>query len=75
MTTGLIESWAANPAEMGPLYPFVSFEAFFFAICFVLWILYTLWQMRFESANYRSENEDLSKGNTLLETIQSNRPH
>ena len=49
MTTGLIESWAANPAEMGPLYPFVSFEAFFFAICFVLWMLYTLWQMRFES--------------------------
>ena len=56
MTTGLIESWAANPAEMGPLYPFVSLEAFFFAICLVLWILYTLWQMQFEAANYRSEN-------------------
>ena len=75
MTTGLIESWAANPAEMGPLYPFVSFEAFFFAICFVLWMLYTLWQMRFESGNYLRENEDLSKTNNLLETIESNRPH
>ena len=75
MTTGLIESWAANPAEMGPLYPFVSLEAFFFAICLVLWILYTLWQMRFEAVNYRRDKEDLSKGNTLLETIQSNRRH
>ena len=69
MTTGLIESWAANPAELGPLYPFVSFEAFFFAVCFVLWILYTLWQMQFESRNYRSESVRLSKGNNLLETI------
>ena len=73
MTTGLIESWAENPAELGPLYPFVSFGAFFFAVCFVLWILYTLWQMQLESGNYRSENEDLSKGNNLLEAIESNR--
>ncbi len=73
MTTGLIKSWATNPAEVGPLYPFVSFEAFFFAVCFVLWILYTLWQMKLESQNYRVENEDLSRGNRLVETIESNR--
>lgn len=75
MTTGLISSWATNPAEVGPLYPFVSWEMFFFVVCFVLWILYTLWQLKFESQNYRSENQDLSRGNRLLETIESNRPH
>lgn len=41
MRTGLVESWAGNPAEVGPIYPFVGSEVTLFVICFVLWVLCT----------------------------------
>jgi len=53
--TGLIQSWAGNPQEVGPLYPFVGSEGLMFGICVFLWLLWTGWQMRFENAGYRRE--------------------
>jgi hypothetical protein len=73
MKTGLVESWAKNPSEMGPLYPFVGLEIPLFLICFVVWVLYTVWQMKFELSNHAREREDLSQEDRLLKTIEDNR--
>ncbi len=61
MQTGLIENWLGNPAEVGPVYPFVGFEFALALTCFILWILYTVWQMKFECDNYAKEEEALTK--------------
>ena len=59
MRTGLIENWTGNPAEIGPMYPFVGFEMPVVLVCFILWILYTIWQMRFENTHNAREEQEL----------------
>ena len=61
MGTGLVDSWMGNPADVGPMYPFVGFEAPLFFVCLLLWILYTIWQMKNESTHYAMEGEELQK--------------
>tara|TARA_Y100000588_G_C13731466_1_gene701613 strand:+ start:177 stop:485 length:309 start_codon:yes stop_codon:yes gene_type:complete len=73
MKTGMIENWAGNPVEIGPIYPFVGYEVHLFLICFALWVVYTIWQMKFEAAKYSEEVEALSAGDQLEKTIENNR--
>ena len=73
MHTGLVESWGGNPMELGPLYPFVGAEMFLFIICFALWVVYTIWQMKFETARYDQEAQALAESDRLADTIQKNR--
>lgn len=73
MNTGLVESWNGNPLDMGPLYPFVGMEIPLFLVCFLLWIVYTVWQIESERRAYRMEIQELSKEDNLNRTIESNR--
>ena len=66
MRTGLIENWTGNPAEIGPMYPFVGFEMPVVLVCFILWILYTIWQMRFEYTHYAREEQELRKSDSKV---------
>ena len=61
MQTGLIDNWMGNPADIGPMYPLVDFEVPFFFVCLTLWILYTIWQIKFEYAHFVREEEELRK--------------
>ncbi len=72
MRTGLVESWGGNPVDTGPMYPFVGSEVLMFVICFILWVVYTVWQMRFECLNYKKEKENLGQDNNLVKTIENN---
>ena len=72
MKTGLIENWTGNPVEVGPMYPFVGYEVHLFLICFVLWIVYTIWQMKFEASKYSEEVAMLSGSDQLEKTIEIN---
>ena len=72
MRTGLIDSWASNPSDVGPMYPFVGFEIPLLVICITLWIGYTVWQMKFEASTYSDECDVLNEGDQLAKTIQEN---
>ena len=61
MKTGKITSWAGNPLDIGPLYPFVGWEMPLFLLCFALWVAYTVWQLKFEGATYSAELEEDSE--------------
>ena len=56
---------------MGPLYPFVGYEVPFFLLCVLLWVGYTVWQMKFERRSYKDEEEALAQGDNLSRTIES----
>ena len=73
MKTGLVESWAENPMEWGPIYPFVSYEIPLFAVCLVIWVLYTVWQVKSEHRTYSEEAADLSSGDSLERVMENNR--
>ena len=70
MNTSLVESWSGNPADMGPLYPFVGFEVPFFLVCVLFWVGYTVWQMKFERRTYEIEEQDLAQGDHLSRVIE-----
>ena len=50
--TGIVESWTASPETLGPIYPFLGWEVPMILVVVALWIGWTIWQVRAESAEY-----------------------
>ena len=55
MSTGNIESWAGEIADIGAIYPFVGSEMALVLIGVVLWILWFVMQARMEEREYEEE--------------------
>ena len=72
--TGDIETWAANPAEMGPLYPFVGWEVAFLVMCVALWLAWTVWQMARESTDYADQDKKLKEPGELDKYLSATAP-
>ena len=72
MSTGPITNWLENTLEVGPMYPFAGYEVPMFLVCFILWILYTVWQMRFEHAHYERERRLLGNKENLQHIVEQN---
>lgn len=61
MSTTMVESWAVDLANVGPIYPLVGSEAIWVILGVAFWIIWHVWQIRFETKTY---NEDKSLLNT-----------
>ena len=59
MTTGEIESFAANMADIGPLYPFVGWEMLLVVLTFVFWLGWHVRQYRMEKREYEEDLEQI----------------
>ena len=59
MSTTGIDSWAVDLAEIGAVYPFQGFEWLMALLGVVLWILWHVWQIRFENRTYEEERRKL----------------
>ena len=55
MSTGMIESWGGNIAEMGPMYPFVGAEVLLTVVGLAFWIVFHIMQTRAETRIYEEE--------------------
>ena len=55
MSTGAIETWAVNMAELGPLYPWPGSEYVLWIIGMVLWVAFHIIQTRRENRDYEEE--------------------
>lgn len=58
MSTTIVESWAVEIADLGPIYPFVGSEGLLVVLGVVAWIGWHIWQMRMER---QEEEETLQK--------------
>ncbi|MEO1995747.1 MAG: hypothetical protein ABGZ17_10780 [Planctomycetaceae bacterium] len=47
-----IESWTENPANIGPLYPFVGWEVPMGVACAAVCVGFLVWKFRSENAHY-----------------------
>ncbi|MEM7169304.1 MAG: hypothetical protein AAF530_04000 [Pseudomonadota bacterium] len=61
MSTTGIDTWAVDLADIGALYPFQGSEVLMVIIGVAFWILFHIWQLKFEKKTY---DEDLQKLNT-----------
>jgi hypothetical protein len=58
MSTTNVESWAVDLADVGAIYPMVGTEVILWIIGMAFWIIWHIWQGKFESETY---NKDLQK--------------
>ena len=63
-----ITTWSTNPADVGPMYPFVGTEWIFLVICVAGWLIWHVWQIKAENATYEEDSEKL-QGEELTEAI------
>ena len=73
MSTTGIDSWAVDLAEVGPIYPFQGAEVLMALIGVALWILWHIWQIRFENRTYEVERQKLRDPQVLERAIKEQR--
>ena len=56
-----IETWHTNPADIGPLYPYVGTEMLFCAICVIFFVGFIIWKFKTENQNYIRQSQALRK--------------
>ena len=63
-----ITTWSTNPADVGPMYPFVGTEWIFLVICVAGWLIWQVWQIKSENATYEEDSKKL-QGEALTDAI------
>ncbi|HEX9769674.1 MAG TPA: hypothetical protein VGA50_10915 [Kiloniellales bacterium] len=69
MSSTMVDSWAVDLANIGPIYPWVGTEGIMFIVAVVLWILWHVWQIRFESGTYQEEKEKYATPENLKKMV------
>ena len=70
-TTG-IDSWAVDLADIGAVSPFQGTEVIMVIIGVALWIIWHVWQIRFENRTFEEESAKL-RDPTVLERAMRER--
>lgn len=60
INTGQVETWSANPLDLGPLYPFVGWEMPMAGICLAVFAAFMVWKFKSESDKYASQVKRLN---------------
>ena len=55
----MIESWQADPTQIGPLYPLAGSEIWLTVIAVIIWLGWTFWQWRFERRSLDQEVREI----------------
>lgn len=56
-----IETWHTNPADIGPLYPYVGTEMLFCALCAIFFVGFIIWKFKTENQIYNRQTQVLRK--------------
>ena len=60
MSTIGYSSWAVDLKDVGAIYPFQGWEGPMVWAAVAFWIIWHIWQIRFESEDLRATGEDLN---------------
>ena len=71
-TTG-IDSWAVDLADVAAVYPFQGAEGLMVIIGVALWIIWHVWQIRFENKTFEEERQKLQDPQVLERAIKEQR--
>ena len=60
MSTGLVDNWL-NLDTFGPIYPFVGTEEILAIVGIACWIVWHIWQINAEAAEFKEDIENINK--------------
>ena len=69
MSTTPIETWAVDLADVTVIYPWVGTEVAMVWGTIILWILWHIWQVRFENATYEEELKKYGDDETIKKAM------
>jgi len=69
MSTTPIDTWAVDLADVTFIYPFVGSEGLMAIIGIVLWLLWHVWQARFENRTYEEEKKKYGNTETIRDSM------
>ena len=73
MSTTPIDTWAVDLADVTVIYPWVGTEALMVWVAIILWLLWHVWQVRHENAEYKDQIEKYGDQATIDKAIED--PH
>lgn len=73
MSTTMVESWAVDLADVGPIYPLVGSEAIWVILGVAFWIFWHVWQMRFEGRTYDEDKKLLNGPEGIAKAMRDQR--
>jgi hypothetical protein len=73
MSTTMVESWAVDLADVGPIYPLVGSEFIWVILGVVFWIGWHVWQIKFEKETYGEDVKLLSSPGAVEKAIREQR--
>jgi hypothetical protein len=71
MSTGNVESWAGNIADIGAAYPFVGYETPLVITGVVFWLWWHVRQIRTENRELREEVEKFGNAGTMHKVLDN----
>lgn len=72
MSTTIVETWASNMADLGPIYPFVGSEVILYIAGLAFWIIFHIVQMSSENALYDKEQAHYQNKEQLQKALDKN---
>lgn len=74
MTTGSFENWAGTITDIGPMYPFVGSEMWWYVLGLVLWIVWHIVQTKGENRTYDEEVKKFGDAESLRKIVSGESP-
>ena len=71
MSTTNVESWAVDLADVGAIYPMVGTEVILWVIGMVFWIVWHIWQAKFENDTYNADLEKYGSPEALQKVLNA----
>lgn len=75
MSTGNVENWTGNIAEIGAAYPFVGFETPLMIAGIVFWIWWHIAQLRAESRELEEEARKHGNAEAMNKVLNNSDPN
>jgi hypothetical protein len=73
MSTTMVESWSVDISTIGPIYPFVGAEVLMVVLLAAFWVIWHIWQIRFENRTYREDMAKLSSKEAVERAMRERR--
>lgn len=71
MSTTPIDTWAVDLADVTLIYPWVGSEVAMFMVAVVLWIVWHIWQVKHENAEFAAKISKYGDAETIRKAIDN----
>ena len=71
-STTIVDTWATDISQLGPIYPFVGGEVLFWILGLLFWFAFHVLQMRQENEELAEDEAAVSDSNAMRRALDAN---